>query len=189
MNRRIPGTARKPSFLRVIALLCLLLIVFSGCDAIRPSRPLPPEAQAPTFKAPALQPAEMEAELMVATSTASAAEEVECTNDLLYIEDLTIPDGNQLAAGLSIEKQWKVKNSGTCSWTGAYSIQLFSGVDLGAGSSQPLASASPGDELVISIYFTVPMEQGRYAGTWQAFDADGKPFGNWFSIEIISTGP
>lgn len=153
-----------------------------------PSRTVPTNEQPPAYKAPTFRPTVGETQVNISTVTPSVQESSVCTNDLTFIEDLTIPDGNTMAAGSSQEKQWKVKNSGTCAWTGDYTIQLISGDDLGTESSQSLASTAPGSELIISLYFTVPANAGRYTSTWRAFDAAGKPFGNWFSIEIISTG-
>ena len=164
---------------------CTTILLLSACDGLSPVQTMPTESQDRPFKAPTFLPTQADVlagSLSTVTPTADAA----CTNDLAFLEDLTIPDGMQLTAGSTIEKQWKVKNNGTCDWGVGYTIQLVSGPDLGSGGSQTLAAVPSGSELVISLYFTVPAETGRYTATWRASDATGKQFGDWFSIEIIS---
>jgi len=86
-----------------------------------------------------------------------------CTNNLEFIEDLSIPDGTQLAPSREIVKEWKVRNSGTCNWNADYSVRLISGDALGAQPLLALVPARYGTEAVISIAFTTPSEPGRYS--------------------------
>lgn len=168
-----------------IVWVCVSILLLSACDGFSPVQTMPTESQDRPFKAPTFLPTQADV-LGGSLSTVSPTTDATCTNDLTFLEDLTIPDGMQLTAGSTIEKQWKVKNSGTCDWSAGYTIQLVSGPDLGSGGSQTLAAVPSGSELVISLYFTVPAETGRYTSTWRASDATGRQFGDWFSIEIIS---
>ena len=173
------------SFFSTIVWVCAAILFLAACARLSPVQTMPTESQDRPFKAPTFLPTQAE-ELGGSLSTVTPTSDAACTNDLTFLEDLTIPDGMQLAPGSTIEKQWKVKNSGTCDWSEGYTIQLVSGPDLGSGGSQTLAAVASGSELVISLYFTVPAETGRYTATWRASDATGKQFGDWFSIEIIS---
>ncbi len=173
------------------ALTCLLLLL-AGCDVLPPSRPVPAEQQSAPFKAPTLS----------AVSAASAADNApgdqapgeptqvpNCTNDLDFIEDLSIPDGTQLAPAKTIVKEWKVRNSGSCNWNADYSVRLISGDALGVEPVLALVPARNGTEAVISIEFTTPADPGRYSATWRAHGPAGEPFGEWFTIEIAVTTP
>ena len=112
----------------------------------------------------------------------------DCTNNLTYLLDLTIPDGSQVPMGSSLDKRWKVQNSGTCNWDERYRIKLVSGSEMGA-QEQALFPARGGTELTIQINFTAPAEPGTYQSAWQAHDPQGNPFGDPFYIQIIVQNP
>lgn len=107
-----------------------------------------------------------------------------CTNQLTYEKDLTLPDGTFVDPGTSLDKQWQVKNEGTCNWDETYSLKLINGDAMGASDPQAIMPARGGTEAVIRIVFTAPTEPGKYTSTWQAYGPDGQPFGDYISILI-----
>jgi hypothetical protein len=111
-----------------------------------------------------------------------------CTNNLTYLQDLTIPDGSQVAAGSALDKRWKVQNSGTCNWDERYRIKLVSGTEMGA-KEQALFPARGGTELTIQIMFTAPNEPGTYQSAWQAYDPQDKAFGDLFYLQVDVQNP
>ena len=169
------------------ALLCLALWA-SGCGILPPNRPVPEEQQAPPWKAPTLYAPAAE-KPAVEGAALEPTQLANCTNDLDFIEDLSIPDGTQLSPSKAVVKEWKVRNSGTCNWNADYSVRLTSGDDFGVTPMLALVPARYGTEAVISIAFTTPAEPGRYSATWRAHGPDGQPFGEWFTIEIAVTSP
>jgi hypothetical protein len=112
-----------------------------------------------------------------------------CTNQLNYIEDLSIPDGSPFPPGASLDKRWKVENSGTCNWDGRYRLQLTAGPALNAQAEQALYPARAGSQAEIRIEFKAPQEPGVYRSAWQAFDPSGQPFGDPVFIEIDVVQP
>lgn len=110
---------------------------------------------------------------------------IPCTNDLTFIEDLTIPDGTTLSAGQSIDKQWLVTNSGTCDWDDRYRLKFISGEPLAAPTEQALYPARAGSQATLRIVFTAPTSAGSYQSAWQAFAPDGSAFGQPFFIQIV----
>ncbi len=181
MTRKFPLSLGK-------AALLLLVMLLAGCGYLPPARPVPAEQQAPPFKAPTLF-APAAAEIPAESAAAEPTQLANCSNDLDFIEDLSIPDGTQLAPSKEIVKDWKVRNSGTCNWNPDYSVRLISGDALGVEPLLALVPARYGTEAVISITFTTPSEPGRYSATWRAHGPDGEPFGEWFTIEIAVTTP
>lgn len=107
-----------------------------------------------------------------------------CRNGLTYLEDLTIPDGTVVSPGETLDKQWKVRNSGTCNWDARYHLRLVDGVALGAERELPLYPARAGAEAVIRIQFIAPQDPGVYISTWQAVDPNGQYFGDPIYIQI-----
>ena len=113
-----------------------------------------------------------------------------CENGLTFLEDITIPDGTVVAPGERLDKQWRVRNSGTCNWDGRYRLRLVDGVPMGAEEEVPLYPARAGAEAVIRIVFTAPEEPGTYISTWQAVDPQGNFFGDPVFIQIrVSESP
>ena len=52
-----------------------------------------------------------------------------------FIEDVTIPDWITVDSGQRIDKTWKIKNVGSCTWNTKYTIFFFGGNQLSAPAS------------------------------------------------------
>jgi hypothetical protein len=101
------------------------------------------------------------------------------------LEDLTVPDGSLVTPGSTLDKRWRVENSGTCNWDEKYRLKLVSGLEMGAQTEQALYPARSGTQAVLRIIFTAPEEPGPYRSAWQAYDPHGEPFGDPIFIEVI----
>ena len=111
-----------------------------------------------------------------------------CTNNLTYVQDLTVFDGTNVSPGQPIDKQWLVNNSGTCNWDSRYRLKLISGDVMAAPVEQTLYPAHAGAQAKLRILFTAPQDAGTYQSTWQAIAPDGTAFGAVVSIQI-TVGP
>jgi hypothetical protein len=90
-----------------------------------------------------------------------------------------------VAPGKLLDKQWLVQNNGDCNWDARYRLRLISGDALGASTEQALYPARAGSQASLRILFTAPQESGEYVSEWQAFDANGIPFGESFFIKVV----
>ncbi|MEX2143176.1 MAG: NBR1-Ig-like domain-containing protein [Anaerolineales bacterium] len=108
-----------------------------------------------------------------------------CDNNLVFLRDVTVPDGQHFQAGQPIDKTWEVRNDGTCPWIRGYSINLVDGHALGAIDRQALPETQPGETVSITIQFRAPQEPGNYRSSWKAHDLGGEPFGVQVFMEII----
>jgi hypothetical protein len=108
-----------------------------------------------------------------------------CTDNLLFVGDVTIPDGTVVSPGSSLDKQWLVQNNGECNWDVRYRLRLIGGDALGASVEQALYPARSGTQVNLRILFTAPQEIGEYVSEWQAYNEYGVPFGEIFFIKII----
>jgi hypothetical protein len=171
------------AILRVL-LLAALVFSLTGCKSILPQRSVPAEDQFPLFKAPTFQPTTQSLTAPTAAVEGASTQTAECTNLLQYVSDITYPDFTEVKPGETIDKQWKVKNAGTCNWDAAYSIQMTSGESMSSISPQALVPARNGTETVISIQFVAPDEPGRYSSFWKAFAPNGQPFGDQLYVDI-----
>ncbi|MBL8049897.1 MAG: hypothetical protein JNM46_01630, partial [Anaerolineales bacterium] len=93
-----------------------------------------------------------------------------CYN-LLYIRDVTIPDGTQMRAGEVFTKTWEVQNIGGCAWRAGFTFQHFGG-DLMRGTSVTLTEAIPtGAKREISVELVVPSGvNGLIQSSWRMAD-------------------
>ena len=123
-----------------------------------------------------------------ATITPTPTATPPCQNDLVFLSDVTVPDGAQFLPGQPIDKQWAVRNAGTCDWGAAYRLVLTSGNAMGPRSEVALYPARADAEAVIQVGMQAPAEPGQYTSRWQARDPDGELFGNviFIKIEVIT---
>jgi hypothetical protein len=92
--------------------------------------------------------------------------------------DVTIPDDTRIPAGQSFVKTWKLVNTGTCTWTTAYSAKFFYGDRMEAPESVLLAAAvAPSQSVEISVEMVAPQSAGSYQGNWKLSNPDGELFG------------
>lgn len=175
---------------RIFSLFSLLL---SGCATLTPTPFIAPTA-APLSPTPVseirlptgLPPTAGPSPTLSPSETPSPSPTPPCVPDLEYLSDLNYPDGTIVPPGSLIEKQWQVRNTGSCAWGAAYHLRLVQGfLPLGAAPEQALYPALSGQEVTLQITFTAPQEPGLYRSAWQAYDEQGNPFGQAVYIEII----
>jgi Ig-like domain from next to BRCA1 gene len=108
-------------------------------------------------------------------------------DQMLFVSDVSVPDGSTMTAGQEFVKTWKVKNTGPCTWTTNYSI-VFSYPVNGqmGGKSTPLAAeVPPNTEAEISITLKAPTKPGTYSSYWVLSNNNNFTFGTRLSVVII----
>jgi Ig-like domain from next to BRCA1 gene len=109
-------------------------------------------------------------------SGASAAQV--CTDRAQFIADVTVPDGTRYDPGATFTKTWKLRNSGTCTWTTSYTMVFDSGTQMGSTASVAMPSnVAPGQDVSLSVNMTAPNAAGHYIGYWKFKNAAGVAFG------------
>jgi len=97
---------------------------------------------------------------------------------MVYVADVTVPDGTVFAPNTAFTKTWRVRNGGTVTWTPAFSLVFTSGEQMGAPAQLPLLKdVAPGAEIDISVPMVSPSSAGRYQGNWMMRDPNGQMFG------------
>ena len=135
---------------------------------------VPPTESIPTLILPTSTPVP----LSISTTPTVSVTVGPCSNDLKFVDDVTIKDGTIVTPGSIVDKQWLVTNSGTCNWDSTYRLKLINGDALGATAEQSLYPARAGTQATLRIVFTAPTEAGTYHSAWQAFAPDGSSFGD-----------
>ena len=172
-------------------LLTVLLALFLA-SACSPA-PTPPPFRPPTLPPPLIEPTLIinpTKEVVVVQSTPlptifPTLSVEQCSNDLTFIQDLTIPDNSFITVGATIDKQWLVENSGTCHWNSEYRLRHIGGAVLSAPEEIALYPARAGTQATIQILFTAPFTDGIYESAWQAYGPDGSAFGDPIYMSIV----
>lgn len=174
---------------RYLPMLLLSLVFVSACSpSTTPTPFLPPTGQAPLIEpnliiVPTQTPSEVQ--IISLPTIIPTVDQSSCTNNLKYLEDITIPDNSFIPFGAPIDKQWRVENSGTCNWNSEYRLRHVSGAAIGAPEEIALYPARSGTQPILQVTFTAPFEDGVYESAWQAFDPGGFPFGDLIYIRIL----
>jgi hypothetical protein len=91
---------------------------------------------------------------------------------------VTIPDNTRVLPGQSFVKTWRLRNSGTCTWTDDYDLVFVEGHRLGAPNEIPLdGPVAPGETVDVSVSLVAPAGDGTYQGKWQLRNDEGQRFG------------
>jgi hypothetical protein len=95
-----------------------------------------------------------------------------------FIADINIPDGTLFAPNTTFTKTWRLKNTGTCTWTTAYSLVFVSGDQMSGTATLPLSSTiAPNTSFDLSVALKAPASSGSFRGYWQLKNASGALFG------------
>jgi hypothetical protein len=100
-----------------------------------------------------------------------------CIDRVTFVSDVSVPDNTQFAPNTSFTKTWRLKNSGTCTWTPDYVTTFVSGDPMGAVYPVKLTSSvAPGQNVDVSVNMASPNTNGTYKGNWAIKNPSGKVF-------------
>ncbi|MGD1994385.1 MAG: PA14 domain-containing protein, partial [Anaerolineae bacterium] len=103
---------------------------------------------------------------------------VGCTDRVSFVRDVTMPDNTRVLPGQSFVKTWRLRNSGTCTWTDDYALVFVEGHRMGGPTGVPLdGPVAPGETVDVSVSLTAPAGDGVYQGKWQLRNDEGQRFG------------
>lgn len=120
------------------------------------------------------------------TSAPEATPTQSLCDDAVYVDDVSVPDGTQMNPGQEFVKTWKVKNTGSCTWTRGYQVMWSYGDNRMSGQATALTGdVLPGDEVEISLALKAPLTPGTYSGYWILRNNNGFTFGQRLSVVIV----
>ena len=95
-----------------------------------------------------------------------------------FVADVTVPDGTEFVPGKEFVKTWRLKNTGSCTWTTSYALVFDSGDAMnGPASANLTGSVAPGQTIDISADMKAPDSVGTYRGNWKLRNASNAKFG------------
>jgi hypothetical protein len=100
---------------------------------------------------------------------------------LIFVDDITIPDGSIMEPGEVFTKTWRVQNGGENTWTTGYALLFHEGERMGGPYEVPLETeVLPNETVDLSVELTAPEEPGMYVGYWIMRNPNGV---------LMGTGP
>jgi hypothetical protein len=112
----------------------------------------------------------------VPSVTPSAEEDI-----LIFVADVTIPDGSIFEPEEVFTKTWRVQNGGENTWTTGYALLFHEGDRMGGLYEVHLEEeVHPNQTVDISVELIAPKEPGTYTGYWIMRNPDGV---------LLGTGP
>lgn len=200
MNTRLPARIVLPLALILMALLACALPGASGVDPSARATGAAMTVQAiltqtgPT-QAPTITPVIVVTNTPVPTApaaepvpsvTSAPTSAVSCTNDSKFVQDVSVPDNTHFAANTPFVKTWRIRNTGTCTWDGAYQFRFIEGESMGAPSGVEIGgTVAPNGTVDVSVSFTSPSTAGTHRSRWRVFAPDGTPFGQKPYVQIV----
>jgi hypothetical protein len=96
-----------------------------------------------------------------------------------FVKDVTYPDNTEVAVGTTFVKTWRLKNSGSCTWTSGYSVVFVGGDAMNGPASAQLTTGTvpPGGTIDVSVTLKAPDTAGTYRGDWKLRNSAGALFG------------
>ncbi len=128
----------------------------------------------------------------VASTTPTA-----CVDSMSFVSDLTYDDQNMnnpplLSPGQAFTKGWRVRNTGSCTWTLGYRLIFVQGnAPYARMAGQPISvnqEVPPNNTYDFQANLVAPLVPGTYQGFWQIINAANVPFGQrvWVGITVPS---
>lgn len=104
--------------------------------------------------------------------------EIPC-NRARFVSDVSIPDGTEFSPNKNFTKTWRLKNTGSCSWTSGYDIVFINGDAMNGSTAVQITTGTviPGAEVDVSVNLQAPAAAGTYRGNWKLRDGSNAVFG------------
>ncbi|MBN2044579.1 MAG: hypothetical protein JW757_06125 [Anaerolineales bacterium] len=176
---------------KLVLFTTMIILAFLACNlpggSSLPATDSP--TQLPATDSPPEQPAIQEPSEPEQPAEEPAPEETldpeaGCTPDSEFIDDVTLPDGTLVSPGQTITKTWRIKNDGTCTWTGDYVWeQLNFGESKLKANVQALplpVTVAPGQTYDISVELVLAADAeigSRHTARFQMRSPEGDLFG------------
>ena len=110
-----------------------------------------------------------------------------CKNVMVYMADVSYPDGSKINPGENFTKTWRIYNNGSCKWYEGYTIEYTDGDFMGGRSVTIPTLTIPGTTVDVGIQLQAPQAPGEYVGYFQLRAPDGTFFGPKLTAKIIVT--
>ncbi len=133
----------------------------------------------------------IETPLPTETATAQATIAVEATptdqycDNAAWVADVSVQDGTEMSPGQAFEKTWRIKNTGTCTWTESYRLAFGYGEEMNGQPRTMNSTVAPNESIDVTVVFSAPLSAGSYQSYWRMVNTAGANFGEFFYVDIV----
>jgi hypothetical protein len=119
-------------------------------------------------------------------------------NRVEFVQDISVLDGTVFGPDAEFTKIWRVRNDGSCTWNGSYSLVYIDGAPAGSPASLPLfGNVRPGEMMDLAVDLRAPSQAGSYRSNWMLRSPEGVLFGLgaeadrpfWVEIRVVVSAP
>jgi len=101
-----------------------------------------------------------------------------------YVQDVTVPDGSSVDAGIHFVKIWKLRNEGQLAWPEGTYLEFVGGDKLSSEEEVLVPPVNPGSEIDVAVDMNAPSKPGRYVSYWRLCTSDGSRFGQRVWVDV-----
>ena len=121
-----------------------------------------------------------------------------CVDGSEVVRDLNYDSNDQdnppeFAPGEQFQKGWRLRNTGTCTWTSAYFAAYVRGntpaAQMGGQPTRIVGEVQTGQTYDMWVNLTAPIEPGEYVAYWQMHNDANAAFGETFVVAAEVPGP
>lgn len=112
-----------------------------------------------------------------------------CIDDMAFVADVTVPDGTVVTPGQRIDKVWRLRNIGSCTWGPGYTAVFVSGNPMSAPPAVSIPNTPPGAVVDVAVTMYAPAAPGSHVSYWQLRNAAGVLFGRRFLVQVVVPAP
>lgn len=114
-----------------------------------------------------------------------------CDFWMVFVTDVTVPDGTVMQPGQQFDKTWRIRNNGCETWPQGTQLKFFSGEKMGGEDTAVPDLPVENEEVVdVTVKLTAPNAAGTYVGYWTLNAPNKGDFGPQVYVEIIvQSGP
>ena len=115
-----------------------------------------------------------------------------------FVKDVTVPDNTEFPPGATFEKTWRLRNTGSCTWTPTYALVFEGQNTFNAPASVQLTTGSvpPGDTVDVTVTLEAPWDAGKQRQNFKLANPSGEKFGVgedgskpfWVQIKVVVEG-
>jgi hypothetical protein len=116
--------------------------------------------------------------LFLLVEVAPVVQPGDLVDDAKFEADISIPDGTVIQAGKPFQKIWRIRNTGTTTWSAGYKLVFVKDTPMTSILNLPVSQVGPGEITDITVNLTAPLTPGKYQSTWRMCNPQGQNFGH-----------
>jgi len=127
--------------------------------------------------------------------TAQPVQPTGCLDGMKLVQELNYPDSNManpesFSPGETIQKGWRIQNTGSCTWDSNYTLDYVSSnpanAPIGGNPVSIQGKVAPGQNYDVYASVVTPPQSGRYQSIWGLRDIQGQFFGDrlWIGFDV-----